>query len=279
MRRTVRTITTLLFIGVALACIFAVLYFGTLTGLTFGGEATQMATASKTSPIYAQVGWLRNTSPWPITITKITTNASQVKAQPVVYVELKTFGAKVATARPNWSLSAEQVPYQLDGGSLRYLGFSLDPVANQVASMTSITVEFKGPLGFTFHQTFSGTKIAASSSTLPAGLLADDPKGDPGSLDSYILQLRTGLEQGDQAELALIMGPQATPAQAKALMAQEKSYHSKSKIVATPIEHNSALQKLVFYNGDPVKGALPPITVQWEDFRWHVVVPPPAAKK
>ncbi|HEY2643860.1 MAG TPA: hypothetical protein VGI56_08925 [Galbitalea sp.] len=278
MRRTVRTIATLLFIGVALACIFAVLYFGTLTGLTFGGEATQMSTASKTSPIYAQVGWLRNTSPWPITITKITTNASQAKAQPVVYVELKPFGAKVVNARPNWSLSAEQVPYQLDGGSLRYLGFSLDPAANQVASITSITVEFKGPMGFTFHQTFTGANIAAASPTLPAGLLADDPTGDPASLDAYILLLRAGIEQGDQAELALIMGPPATPAQAKDLLAQEKGYHSKSKLTATPIQHNVALQKLVFYNGDPVKGALPPITVQWEDFRWHVVVPPAAQK-
>jgi hypothetical protein len=278
MRRTIRTIATLLFIGVALGCIFAVLYFGTKTGLTFGGQGTEMATASKTTPIYAQVGWLRNTSPWPITITNITTNASQAREAPSVYIEVEQTGSKVVLAKPNWSLSAEQAPYQLDGGSLRYLGYSLDPLANQVASITNITVTYSGPFGFTFHQTFSGAKVAAGSSTLPAGVLSDNPVSDTSSLDTYIGLLRDGLFQGDPAELALIMGPQATPADAQTLLKQEKAYRTKFKIQATPAQDDAYIQKLVFYNGDPVKGGLPPITVQWQDFRWHVVVPPVTTK-
>jgi hypothetical protein len=101
-----------------------------------------------THPLYGQVGWLRNTAPWPITVTSITTNEQNASGKPVVYLERdQTTPTRVSSKEPVWAKNASAVPYQLDGGSLRYLAFALTPQDGAVASMTSITVTYSGPLG------------------------------------------------------------------------------------------------------------------------------------
>src|SRR5471032_3315025 len=128
MRRAVRTVTGILFVVIVVGCAFAVLYLGTSTGLTFGGAGSELTQATKSDAVYAQVGWLRNTAPWPITIESITTNATAETVAPTVYLEREPSGQHVSSgALPNWALNASHAPYQLNGGALRYLGFSLRP--------------------------------------------------------------------------------------------------------------------------------------------------------
>lgn len=271
MRKTVRNITLIVFLGVVVCCAFAVLYLGTSTGLTFGGSGTRLDEQSGTHPLYGQVGWLRNTAPWPITVTSITTNAANVTKTPNVYIETaQTSPLAQSSKAPLWSLNASSVPYTLDGGSLRFLAFSLTPQVGTVADMTSITVTYTGPLGLKFHATFKGTRMATASSELPGGLLGTDPNTDPTSLDAYIVELRTALVQPDPKTVSLVMGNGATMAQAQALITAEKKYKTADDVLATVIGQDRRTQSIVFYSGDPVKGGLPPIDVVWSNYRWGV---------
>jgi hypothetical protein len=271
MRKTVRNITLILFLGIVVGCAFAVLYLGTSTGLTFGGSATRLDEQSGSHSMYGQVGWLRNTAPWPITITSITTNAANVTKTPSVYIEsTQTSPLAQSSKAPRWSLSASSVPYQLDGGSLRYLGFAITPQRGTIADMTSITVTYTGPLGLKFHATFSGTRVATASSDLPGGLLGTDPRSDPTSLDAYIVEIRTALIQPDPKTVSLVMGNGATEAQAQALITAEKAYKTADNVQATVIGQDRRTQSIVFYAGDPVKGGLPAIDVVWAHYRWGI---------
>jgi hypothetical protein len=271
MRKSVRTITGLLFLAVILGCAFAVLYLGTSTGLTFGGAGSELAQASGSKPIYAQVGWLRNTAPWPITIQSITANGAGSRVAPTVYLERQQSGAQVSTGVPRWLPTASQPPYQLDGGSLRYLGFSLNPQNGQVAYVTSITVHFSGPLGIHFTTTFSGTAVAAAASNLPAGVMTDDPATDSSALDPYVAALRTVLISASAQDTAAVMGNGATAADGAALLTREHGYATSSSVSATVVGTDPRLQKIVFYNGTLATGALPAISVQWSGYRWTVV--------
>jgi hypothetical protein len=274
MRRTVRTVTAILFIAIIGGCGFAVLYLGTSTGLTFGGAASQLSTASKSNPVYAQVGWLRNTAPWPVTIQSITTNATAESGTPTVYLEREQSGSHVSSgALPNWALNASHAPYQLDGGALRYLGFALRPSKNAVAYLTSITVHFTGPLGIPFTSTFKGTTVVAASPSLPSGIIARDPSSDSSSLDSYIAVLRNVLLQPSPTDAAAVMGGGATATDGAAFLKLQAGYVTSDSVVATPEPGDRRHQKVVFYVSDPVKGALPPISVEWSGFRWTVVRP------
>ncbi len=133
MRRAVRTVTAIVFTVIILGCGFAVLYLGTSTGLTFGGAGSELGQSSLGKPVYAQVGWLRNTAPWPITVQSITTNAVNASNNPLVYLERVQSGPRVSSGPlPNWALNASRAPYQLDGGALRFLGFALEPRGGQV---------------------------------------------------------------------------------------------------------------------------------------------------
>jgi hypothetical protein len=274
MRRTVRTVVGILFAAVILGCAFAVLYLGTSTGMTFGGAGTELAAATKSDPMYAQVGWLRNTAPWPVTITSITTNAAHTKGETVVYLERKHSGSRAISGKsPEWILLASKPPYQLDGHGLRYLGFIMTPAEGKVASLNSITVNYSGPLGLKFHKTFTGTNVATASSTLPSGTLATDPSIDSTSLDSYISLLRTAIFSQDPEQLAVVMGGVATPADAQAFLKTQKGYKTKDAVAAVGILGDPYTKKVDFYKGDPVKGALPTITVVWAGYRWSVVLP------
>jgi hypothetical protein len=271
MRRTVRTVTAILFVAIIFGCAFAVLYLGTSTGLTFGGSGSQLKQATKSDPVYAQVGWLRNTAPWPITIQSITTNESGTSSPTSVVLEREQSGAKVSSGgQPNWMLNASHAPYQLDGGSLRYLGFAVHPAKDSVGYVTSITIHFTGPLGIPFTSKFNGTTVVAQSSSLPDGVAARDPKTDSTSLDSYIAALRDALLTPDPAEVAAVMGGGATSADGAALLKSETGYATSDGVIATPEPGNRRSQKVVFYLNDPVKGALPPISVTWSGFRWTV---------
>jgi hypothetical protein len=272
MRRTVRTVTAILFVAIVVGCAFAVIYLGTSTGLTFGGSGSQLLAATKSNPVYAQVGWLRNTAPWPVTIESITTNEVQASAEPTVYLEREQDGSHVSSgALPNWALNASKAPYQLDGGALRYLGFALRPNKGEVSYLTSITVHYTGPLGLRFTSTFKGTTVVAASSTLPSGVIARDPTSDSTALDSYIGALRNVLLQPSPSVAAAVMGGGATTADGAALLKLEAGFVTSDGVTATPDVGDRRHQKLVFYVGDPVKGALPAISVQWSGYRWTVV--------
>lgn len=272
MRKTVRNITLLLFLGIVVGCAFAVLYLGTSTGMTFGGSGTRLDQQSGKHPLYGEVGWLRNTAPWPITITSITTNAINVTKTPAVYISTaQTSPVAQSSKAPAWARNASSVPYTLDGGSLRYLGFAITPQSGTVADMTSITVTYTGPLGLKFHATFSGTRVATASSVLPGGLLGTDPRSDPTSLDAYIVELRSALTQPDPKTVSLVMGNGATQAQAQALITAQKKYKAADNVLATVIGQDRRTQSLVFYSGtDPAKGGLPPIDVVWANYRWGI---------
>jgi hypothetical protein len=272
MRRTVRTIVTLLFLGIVVAVGFAVLYFGTSTGLISGGGATYTGGATKTVPYFAQIGWVRNTAPWPVTIKSITTNAEHTAKPTQVYIEAKHDSEKYTLGTvPPWTKISARPPYELVGGSLRYLGFGLTPATGQVASFTTFTVTFSGPLGLTFHKTFSGPTMAARAAGLPSTILAPDPTvdGTP-SLDSYIALLRGVLQSRKPAATAVVMGGDATTADAQKFLAGQRGYASKFQLVATPVPKDPYSDTLVFYKTSPTKGALAPITVTWSGFRWSV---------
>ncbi|MEJ1231323.1 MAG: hypothetical protein WDM88_12860 [Galbitalea sp.] len=131
-RRRARTITLIVFLLVILGCGFAILSLGTSTGLTFGGTGTEVMAQTGSNPMFAQVGWLRNTAPWPITITSITTDARNSSARPTVYLERQHSGSTaVSVPKANWTLNASRPPFQLDGGALRYVGFELKPRAGR----------------------------------------------------------------------------------------------------------------------------------------------------
>ncbi|HEY5231352.1 MAG TPA: hypothetical protein VIJ11_10750 [Galbitalea sp.] len=272
MRRAVRTVTAIIFVGIIVGCGFAVLYLGTSTGLTFGGAGTRLMQSTKGSPVYAQVGWLRNTAPWPITIQSITTNEVNLSDTPTVYLERAQSGAHVSSgALPNWALNAEHAPYTLDGSALRFLGFRVLPDSGKVSYVTSITVHFTGPLGLPFTSTFRGTRVAASSATLPAGVLATDPASDSASLDGYIAALRQVLLDGSPTEAAAVMGNGATSADGAAFLAREKGFGTADSVRATPEPSDLRQQSIVFYFGDATTGALPPISVAWSGYQWTVV--------
>jgi hypothetical protein len=271
MRRTVRTITGILFAVIVLGCLFAVLYLGTSTGLTFGGSGSELQRQSTTDAVYAQVGWLRNTAPWPITIKSITTNDSGTASPSTVFLERSQSGAHVSSGeQPNWALNASHAPYQLDGSALRYLGFAVRPGKESVGYFTSVTVHFTGPLGIPFTSTFHGTTVVAEASTLPSGVIARNPNSDSTSLDSYIAALRTALLTPSPAGAAAVMGGGATSADGAALLKKEAGFVTSDSVVATPDGTDRRSQKIVFYLGDPVKGALPPINVTWSGYRWSV---------
>jgi hypothetical protein len=275
MRNTVRNIALVVFVVVVVGCGFAVLYLGTSTGLTFGGSGTRVMSQAGSDALYGQVGWLRNTSPWPITIKSITTNAINASSAPVVYLEsAQTTPTKQSTKKPpTWVLDAKKVPYQLDGGALRYLGFVMKPQSQSVAEMTTITVTYSGPLGLTFHTTFGGTRVAVGSSDLPAGVLGSDPKVSSASLDAYIAAIRAALLQPDTKTIAQIMGNGATDDQATAFIASQKAYVAADSISNFLVTSDGREQRLTFYKGDPTKGALPPIEVIWAHYRWTIRPP------
>jgi hypothetical protein len=268
MGRTVRTVTTLLFVGVVVAIGLAVLYFGTSTGLINGGGATSIGGATRALPYYAQVGWLRNTAPWPITIESITTNVAHEASAPVVYIEHghSDVATKPGTA-PIWTKASPNPPYQMVGNSLRYLGFAVAPAPGHIASFTSITVYYKGPLGFSFHKTFPGTIVAASSPSLPSSLLAADPATDTTSLPTYLAIVRAALEKKNAAALAVVMGGDATPTDATALLAKEKGLSSHFTQVVVPTVNNPDIATVTYQHAST---KLAPITVVWAGFRWSV---------
>ncbi|HEX4401144.1 MAG TPA: hypothetical protein VHZ98_07455 [Galbitalea sp.] len=272
MRRAVRTATAIIFTAIVLGCGFAILYLGTSTGLTFGGSGTEILQSSKGAAVYAEVGWLRNTAPWPITIQSITTNVVNSSDPPTVYLEREQSGAHVSSGSlPNWALNAERTPYQIDGGALRLTGFAVQPAANKISYLTSITVHFSGPLGLQFVSTFGGTDVAAASSILPAGVLANDPAKDSSSLNGYITALRQVLLDDSPTEAAAVMGNGATEADGSAFLAKETGFVTTESVVATPAPKDARLQTVLFYNGDRTTGAMAPISVSWSGYQWTVV--------
>jgi hypothetical protein len=275
MRTTVRTVVTILFVGIIVGIAFAVLYFGTSTGVISGGQDTALGGAAKATPYYAQVGWIRNTAPWPVKIESITTNAAHSTGDAVVYLERKQGSSTIAKGKtaPVWTEISPKPPYQLNGGGLRYLGFALMPQAGHIASFTSVTVNFSGPLGLSFHKTFPGVNVAARAADLPASTLAADPAVDSTSASTYESLLTSALtrKKPNYALLATVMGGDATSADAKKLLATQGGITKKYLLQATPTVDNPASVKLTFFAKAGGKGALPAINIVWAAYRWSVV--------
>jgi hypothetical protein len=277
MRTSARLITTFIVLAILAGCGVAVLYFGTSTGLGFGAGTTLTGAAVKKAPFYAQTGWIRNNSPWPVQITDIEVNETHTAKKTVISLTRQQDAAddgtstdKASTDAPSWAASPVKLPYTLVGGSLRYFGFALSPAQDEVGSFTTITVTFSGPLGFTFHKTYDGSAVAASSATLPTSILATDPGSDASSLDAYIQLLRSGLIQRDNSDLATVMGNDATSAQAAKLKKSQVGYKTSNLVQATDVKADDPYkQTLVFYASNPAKGHKP-ITVEWTGFRWAV---------
>lgn len=274
MGRTVRTIVTIIFVAIVVGIGLAVLYLGSSTGLIYGGQATVTGSATAKTPFYAQVGWLKNTAPWPLTIKSITTNAAHSTDAATVWVERKQVGpVAVSTGKvPIWANDSAKLPFDLNGDSVRYLGFALNPEKGKIASFSSITVTFSGPLGLTFHKTFTGSSVAAASSELPDDVLASDPHQDNLSLNPYIALLRSALHSKSVAKMAVVMGGDATNTDAAAFLKKMSKYKSTDLTLATVVTAGDPTrQRLLFYAGDPAKNGLPPIILQWAGFRWSVV--------
>jgi hypothetical protein len=273
MGRTVRTAVTIIFVAVVVGIALAVLYLGSLTGLVFGGQSTVTGSATAKSPFYAQVGWLKNTAPWPLTIKSVSANAAHSNKTVSVWAETRQVGPLAVTDGkvPVWASPSGALPVDLNGGGLRYLGWALSPAEGEVASFSSITVTFSGPLGFTFHKTFTGAQVAAASASLPDGILATDPTVDSTSLNGYVAAMRNALLKRNLANLAIVMGGGATASDAKVFLASQRGYATADKLAVVTTPGDSTKQRLEFYLTNPTRDALKPFNIQWVGFRWSVI--------
>ena len=268
-RRTglITFIVFLLFVAVGVVAVFAL---GTKTGLAMGAPGTATGSTSKGKPLYVQEGWVRNNSPWPVEITGISVNNTDTAADPKIFLRARISDEEVKSGKtPTWAKTALKYPYTLAGGELRYFGFGMIAGKGKVASFDTVTVSFKGPLGFSFDTEYTGIAVAASSSDLPNALVSTDPTNDSDSLDSYIALLRAALKSGRVEQIQTVMGDDATERNAIALRKSQKGYDTELSVDATMINDNPKNQTLIFYKGKVSKG-LSPITVEWRDFRWRV---------
>ncbi len=287
MRKTTVLVTFIVFLMLVAGGVVTVLALGTSTGVAMGGGSTVTGVATANAPFTAQSGWIRNNSPWPVEIQSIAVGASATAQAPLVYLsETKTAPAPVPAVEgddkdekekdaqvvppPAWAGTPLKFPYTLKGGDLRYFGFSVVPEEGKIGSLSSVTVTFSGPLGFTFTSSYDGVAIAASPENLPNELIATDPAVDPASLDSYLALLRSALKSGDGTQIHQVMGDSASREDGASLKKSQKGYSTKMKVEVTRVTEDGRTQTIQFYKTDLAKDALKPITVQWVDFRWGV---------
>jgi hypothetical protein len=205
-------------------------------------------------------------------VTGIEATANHAAKPVTVYLSAKQETTAAVTKAPAWATpAAAAMPVDFAGGTLRYFGFAMTPAQGEVASFDSITVTFSGPLGITFHKTYSGDTFAVASDTLPAGTLALDPTVDSGSLDGYIELLRNALQQSNSAQLAVVMGSGVKPAQAQKFAKDMAKFQINDNVTATRDPANPYRRTLVFYATSPTKDGLPPIRIEWSGFRWSVL--------
>ncbi|MCU1508411.1 MAG: hypothetical protein JWR53_600 [Glaciihabitans sp.] len=265
-------VTFIIFLLVVVATAGAVVYFGTKTGMQLGGKAvvTGVADTAK-SPFYAQTGWIRNNSPWPVTITGVSVNGKNFAGVPEVYLVDQQPAAPSSGKKPSWATTPLTLPLTLPGSKLYYLGFGVTAADGQVASFTTVTLTFKGPLPLSFTTSESDVVVATQALDLPVGLVATDPAASPDSLDAYIVAVRNALHSHNPDIVQNTMGPGTTKQAASAFLKSQKGYKTAFNVQALAVNQDPTTQSLVFYDKKPANG-LGKFTAHWSDYRWSITL-------
>jgi hypothetical protein len=273
MNRKVVLITLVVFLLFVGGGVVAVLALGTSTGLAMGGSTTTAAVASAEAPLRTQGGFIRNNSPWPVTITSIAVDDAGAAEAPIIYLsDTNDEPAPTDGSAPAWSTTAVTLPYTLPGGAIRFFGFSMYPQPSALATFDTITVKFEGPLPFEFESTYSGVALAASAADFPADLVAPDPGEDEMSIDNYVTILRAAILSGDAAQIQRVLGPDATEADATAIRDAQAGYVADMPVDSEVLSDDAREWRVQFYNTDVAVDALPALRVTWSDFRWSAAL-------
>ena len=268
MNRKVVLITIVVFLLFIGAGVVAVLALGTSTGLAMGGTASTTAVASAETPLRTQGGFIRNNSPWPVTITSIEVDDEGAAEAPIIFLsETNDEPLPADGTQPVWSTEAVTLPYELAGGEIRFFGFSMVPQPTTLATFDTITVKFEGPLPYEFEASYSGVALAASAADFPADLVAPDPREDETSIDSYVTLLRAAILSADVAQIQRVLGPDATEADATAIRDAEAGYVADMPVDSESLDDARAW-RVQFFATDVAVDALPALHVTWADFRW-----------
>ena len=120
MNRKVGLITFVVFLLFVAAGVVAVLSLGTSTGLQMGGKVVNVGVGTVEAPYRMQAGWIRNNSPWPVTISAINVDSSGTVDEPQIFLSTTDDEpAPVDGAVPLWATTPVELPYTLEGGALR----------------------------------------------------------------------------------------------------------------------------------------------------------------
>jgi hypothetical protein len=269
MNRKVVLITLVVFLLFIAGGVVAVLALGTSTGLALGGKTVTTAVGSAEAPMLTQAGFVRNNSPWPVTISSIDVNATGTAQEPTIYLsESNAEAAPLEGETPSWAAEPVTLPYTLPGGAIRYFGFGIVPEPATLATFDTITVDFNGPLPFDFESSYSGVALGAAAADFPADLVASDPADDEGSIDTYLALLGPALLSNDPAQVQRVMGEGATPEDAAALLASQLGYVPDMPVDTEATSDDDRTWRVQYYSTDPTLDGLNPMTVIWDNFRW-----------
>jgi hypothetical protein len=269
MNRKVVLITLVVFLLFIAGGVVAVLALGTSTGLALGGKTVTTAVGSAEAPMLTQAGFVRNNSPWPVTISSIDVNATGTAQEPTIYLsESNAEAAPLEGETPSWAAEPVTLPYTLPGGAIRYFGFGIVPEPATLATFDTITVDFNGPLPFDFESSYSGVALGAAAADFPADLVASDPADDEGSIDTYLALLGPALLSNDPAQVQRVMGEGATPEDAAALLASQLGYVPDMPVDTKATSDDDRTWRVQYYSTDPTLDGLNPMTVIWDNFRW-----------
>ncbi|PRY70236.1 hypothetical protein B0I08_101364 [Glaciihabitans tibetensis] len=273
MNRKVVLITIVVFLLFIGAGVVGVLALGTSTGLAMGGTTTAMAVASAEAPLRSQAGFIRNNSPWPVTITSIEVDDAGAAEAPLIYLsENNDEPPPAAGVVPVWATTPVTLPYTLPGGEIRFFGFAMVPQPAALATFDTITVKFEGPVPFEFESSYSGVALAASAGDFPADLVADDPREDESSVDLYLTVLRAAILSRDVAQIQRVIGPDATEADATAIRDSQAAYVADMPVDSESIDDDARAWRVQFFATDVAVDALPAMRLTWSDFRWSAAL-------
>jgi hypothetical protein len=269
MNRKVVLITIVVFLLFIGGGVIAVLALGTSTGLAMGGNVSASAAASTEAPLRTQGGFIRNNSPWPVTITSIEVDDEGTAEAPIIYLsETNDEPLPADGSAPLWTTEAVTLPYTLAGGEIRFFGFSMVPLPTTLATFDTITVKFEGPLPFEFESSYSGVALAASAADFPADLIAPDPGENETSIDNYVTILRAAILSGDVAQIQRVIGPDATEAEATAIRDAQAGYVADMPVDSEALSDDARSWRVQFFATDVAVDALPALHLTWSDFRW-----------
>jgi hypothetical protein len=273
MNRKVGLITFVVFLLFVGAGVVAVLSLGTSTGLQLGGKAVNVGVGTVEAPYRIQAGWIRNNSPWPVTISSIDVDDAGTVEEPLIYLS-KTDDevAPADGAVPEWATTPVSLPYTLEGGALRYLGFSMVPEAGQIATFDTVSVTFAGPIPIDFTSDYAGLELGGAAGNLTPELVAAEPSEDSESINRYVGVLRAALASGNLEQLQAAMGDGTTPEEATALRDSQVGFNAEMPVTSEVVTRDSRSWTIQFYATDAAVDGLAPLSVTWDRFRWNASV-------